>query len=161
MLNKEEILALAWEYSEASGKRYTFTEESLFEFLKELKKEPAPAQHPEAEGVKVVAWLNTATEAVTVHPVQVMDWDDESEPVESLMTVAQHERIVASLARPAQAKQSVPEGYVLLPKQCPSWLEDVYDWSCREHGMLLTLYLPAYDAMVKALEEDHKLSAKG
>ena len=44
MLNKEDILALAWEHSEGSGKRYTFTEESLFEFLKELKTEPAPAQ---------------------------------------------------------------------------------------------------------------------
>ena len=44
MLNKEDILALAWEYSEGSGKRYTFTEENLFAFLEELKKEPAPAQ---------------------------------------------------------------------------------------------------------------------
>lgn len=43
MLNKEGILAFAWEHSEGSGKRYTFTEESLFEFLKELKTEPAPA----------------------------------------------------------------------------------------------------------------------
>ena len=33
MLNKEDILALAWEYSEGSGKRYTFTEESLLEMV--------------------------------------------------------------------------------------------------------------------------------
>lgn len=44
MLNKEDILALAWEHSEGSGKCYTFTEESLFEFLNELKKDQASAQ---------------------------------------------------------------------------------------------------------------------
>lgn len=59
MLNKEDILALAWERSEGSGKHYIFTEESLFDFLKELKKEQVPArdeqQHPEAEGAEVVA----------------------------------------------------------------------------------------------------------
>ena len=44
MLSKEDILALAWEHSEGSRKRYTFTEENLFAFLKELKKESAPVQ---------------------------------------------------------------------------------------------------------------------
>lgn len=33
-----------------------------------------------------VAWMNTATGAITAHPVQVMDWDDESEPVQALYT---------------------------------------------------------------------------
>lgn len=44
MLNKEDILALAWEHSEGSGKRYTFTEESLFAFLEKWAREKAPAQ---------------------------------------------------------------------------------------------------------------------
>lgn len=66
--------------------------------------EPAAAQD-ERELPEVVAWLNKETQSVTTHPVQVMDWDDESEPVESLMTVAQHERIVAALACPAQTEQ--------------------------------------------------------
>jgi len=51
-----------------------------------------------------------------------------------------------------QPEQSVPEGYVLMPKQCPSWLEDAYDECCEadgHHGA--GLYLPAYDAMVAAL----------
>ena len=33
MLTKEDILALAWEHSEGSGKRYTFTEDSLLEMM--------------------------------------------------------------------------------------------------------------------------------
>lgn len=34
------------------------------------------------------AWLNTATGAVTTSAVQVMDWDDDGEPVQSLYTHA-------------------------------------------------------------------------
>jgi hypothetical protein len=44
-----------------------------------------PAQQGRGEPV---AWLNTATGAVTASPVQVMDWDDESEPVKGLYTHA-------------------------------------------------------------------------
>ncbi|WP_201212808.1 hypothetical protein [Pseudomonas sp. S36] len=44
---------------------------------------PAPAVRQEP-----VAWLNTASGAVTASPVQVMDWDDESEPVQALYTHA-------------------------------------------------------------------------
>lgn len=51
-------------------------------------------QAPELERPEVVAWLNTATGTATSHQVQVMDWDDEKEPVQSLMTVAQHDRII-------------------------------------------------------------------
>jgi len=39
-----------------------------------------------------------------------------------------------------------------MPKQCPSWLEDVYDGVCQTDGYL---YLPAYDAMVEALEKEY------
>jgi hypothetical protein len=49
------------------------------------------------EDVEVVAWLNTLTGDTTSHPVAVMDWDDEGEPVQSLMTVAQHQRITEAL----------------------------------------------------------------
>lgn len=47
---------------------------------------------------KALAWMNTRTGETTSHQVQVYDWDDEGEPVESLMTIAQHERIVAALS---------------------------------------------------------------
>lgn len=50
-----------------------------------------------------------------------------------------------------QTEQSVSAGYVLLPKQCPSLLEDVYDDQCERDGAGSTMYLPAYDAMVAAL----------
>ncbi|MDH0573205.1 hypothetical protein [Pseudomonas fulva] len=45
----------------------------------------APAEQRQDEPA---AWLNTATGAVTSSPVQVMDWDDESEPVQALYTHA-------------------------------------------------------------------------
>ncbi len=47
--------------------------------------------------VDIVAWLNTATGDTTTHEVAVMDWDDENEPVQSLMTVEQHTQIVAAM----------------------------------------------------------------
>lgn len=47
--------------------------------------------------VDIVAWLNTATGDTTTHEVAVMDWDDENEPVQSLMTVEQHAQIVAAM----------------------------------------------------------------
>ena len=73
--------------------------------------EQAAAQD-EREAVEVVAWLNKVTRNATTRPVQVWDWDDEGEPVEALMSVAQHERIVAALsARPAQTEQQ-PFGWV-------------------------------------------------
>ncbi len=50
------------------------------------------------------------------------------------------------------APLAIPEGYVLLPKQCPSWLEDAYDEKCEADGVDQAFYLPAYDAMVEALE---------
>lgn len=63
---------------------------------------------PELERPEVVAWLNTATGTATSHQVQVMDWDDEKEPVQSLMTVAQYDRIVgALLAEIAQLREAL------------------------------------------------------
>lgn len=41
--------------------------------------------------------------------------------------------------------------YVLLPVQCPSWLEEIYDEQCAGDGITDVLHLPAYDAMVKSL----------
>ncbi|WP_236209899.1 hypothetical protein, partial [Pseudomonas tohonis] len=56
-----------------------------------------PAAQVQGEEPEVVAWLNTLTGDTTSHQVQVMDWDDEKEPVQALMTVAQYERIAAAL----------------------------------------------------------------
>lgn len=56
----------------------------------------------EAAEIDVVAWLNTATGSATAHEVQVADWDDEGEPVMSLMTVAQHRRILAGVNQPSE-----------------------------------------------------------
>jgi hypothetical protein len=102
MLTKEDILALAWEYSEGSGKRYTFTEDSLLEMM----------------------WVALSR---LDHSPRTQD--------------------------SAQPQQTAPQGYILLPKQCPSWLEDAYDDQCEKDKWNGDgLYLPAYDAMVKALE---------
>lgn len=59
---------------------------------------------------------------------------------------------------PEQQAVALPEGYVLMPKQCPSWLEDIYDLTVERlyPKECPYLYLPAYDAMVKALEEYQK-----
>lgn len=48
------------------------------------------------EQVEVVGYLNAATGEIVKYGPTVMDWDDEQEPVESLMTVAQHKRIMAA-----------------------------------------------------------------
>ena len=69
-----------------------------------------PAPIPDAgEGVDVVAYLNTATGEVAVYGPTIMDWDDEDEPVESLITVAQHARIVRALQASAMV---VPDNTV-------------------------------------------------
>jgi hypothetical protein len=71
---------------------------------------------------------------------------------------AAHTDARATSAPPAPAAPEAampPDGYVLLPKQCPSWLEDVYDAKCEEDQCgNQCLYLPAYDAMVEALASD-------
>ena len=48
------------------------------------------------EPVEVVGYLNTATDEVVKYGPTLMDWDDEQEPVEPLMTVAQHKRLMAA-----------------------------------------------------------------
>lgn len=53
---------------------------------------------------------------------------------------------------------AVPEGYVLMPVRCPSWLEDAYDAQCANDGLSGGLHLPAYDAMVSALAAPHPVS---
>lgn len=58
----------------------------------------------------------------------------------------------APQAHGSPSSLAIPAGYVLLPKQCPSWLEDAYDEKCAADGIEQSLYLPAYDAMVEALE---------
>ena len=60
----------------------------------------APAQ-PQSdavttEQVEVVGYLNASTAEIVKYGPTVMDWDDEQEPVESLMTVAQHKRLMAA-----------------------------------------------------------------
>lgn len=67
---------------------------------------PAPASVGGVEEVEVVAWLNTLNGDTTTHEFAVMDWDDEGEPVQSLMTVAQHERIMTA---------TVPAGSRVVP----------------------------------------------
>lgn len=59
------------------------------------------------EVVQAVAWLNTATKEATTHPVVVMDWDDEKEPVESLMPISQHEAIIDGLRGDVAQLQSM------------------------------------------------------
>jgi hypothetical protein len=54
------------------------------------------AEPVQGEAVEVVAYMNTASGKVVKYGPTVMDWDDEQEPVESLMTVAQHNRIMAA-----------------------------------------------------------------
>ena len=71
------------------------------------------------------------------------------------------DRLRAELAtRPAQTapqpEQSVLGDYVLMPKKCPSWLEDVYDACCDEELGEGALYLPAYEAMAAALARPAK-----
>lgn len=48
------------------------------------------------EPVEVVGYLNTATDEVVKYGPTLMDWDDEQEPVEPLMTVEQHKRLMAA-----------------------------------------------------------------
>jgi len=48
------------------------------------------------EPIEVVGYLNTATDEVVKYGPTLMDWDDEQEPVEPLMTVAQHKRLMAN-----------------------------------------------------------------
>ena len=55
-----------------------------------------------------------------------------------------------------QPEQSVLGDYVLMPKKCPSWLEDVYDACCDEELGEGALYLPAYEAMAAALAQPAK-----
>lgn len=78
------------------------------ELLKNLLAAIAASPTQQGEAVEVVAWMNTLTGDTTSHAVAVMDWDDESEPVQSLMTVAQHERIMAASV-PAGCKVVLPE----------------------------------------------------
>jgi hypothetical protein len=66
-----------------------------------------PAAGERMEVAQAVAWMITATQEATTYPVVAMDWDDEGELVESLMTVAQHTRIVSDLQPHAMA---VPDG---------------------------------------------------
>lgn len=58
---------------------------------------PSPAGVDGLDVVQAVAWLNTVTKEATTHPVVAMDWDDEKEPVESLMQISQHEAIIDGL----------------------------------------------------------------
>lgn len=71
--------------------------------------QPADGSVPKAD---IVAWLNTATGDTTTHEVVVMDWDDENEPVQSLMTVEQHSQIVAAMLaaapHPVSGEQNAP-----------------------------------------------------
>lgn len=61
------------------------------------RRAPSPAGVDGLEVVQAVAWLNTATKEATTHPVVVMDWDDDKELVESLMTISKHEAIIDGL----------------------------------------------------------------
>ena len=86
------------------------------EYLGGLLKKAIAQPAQQGEAVEVVAWLNTLTGDTTSYAVAVMDWDDESEPVQSLMTVAQHQRILAASVPAAQRQRAqwavgVPEGW--------------------------------------------------
>jgi hypothetical protein len=205
MLTKEDILALAWEYSEGSGKRYTFTEDSLLEMMwvalsrhdhiprtedsvlsqQEDSSAIPPVQDEremgelrirlengrrqfEFEEYDAAYSLPAGTHYLYTHPEQEVDEINTSEqqPIgyackadlewedEPIRICRERFRDWQLPVYAAPVAQTAPRGYVLLPKQCPSWLEDAYDDQCEKdkwHGD--GLYLPAYDAMVKALED--------
>jgi hypothetical protein len=67
------------------------------EDVRAMVADPSPAGVDGLDVVQAVAWLNTATKEASTHPVVVMDWDDEKEPVESLMPISQHEAIIDGL----------------------------------------------------------------
>lgn len=75
--------------------------------LDEIEKLGPLYTHPAPVQGEPVAWLNTATGAVTASPVQVMDWDDKSEPVQALYTHAD----------PAEVEQL--QGSLAIPEECP------------------------------------------
>lgn len=82
----------------------------LIKELRAILSAPSPAGVDGLEVVQAVAWLNTATKEATTHPVVVMDWDDEKEPVESLMPISQHEAIIDGLRREVARYRAVLDG---------------------------------------------------
>ena len=51
----------------------------------------------EAQGLEVVAWLNTSSSEATTYTPTVMDWDDEHEPVESLCRLSDATAVIDQL----------------------------------------------------------------
>lgn len=91
--------------------------EALDAYIKEAR-----ATHPAPDAVEVVvevvAYMNAASGEVVKYGPTVMDWDDEQEPVESLITVAQHNRIMAA---------AVPAGSIVVPVEFPSLALELCD----------------------------------
>ncbi len=108
------------------------------------------AQPAEAEGVEVVAWLNTATEAVTVHPVQVMDWDDESEPVEPL--VSQSDHLAALSAVTAERDQLRADRDRLQEEMAELW-KRIDNFQSQSHGIPALAEIERLRAEVEALRK--------
>lgn len=63
-----------------------------------------------------VAWMNTATGAITAHPVQVMDWDDESEPSAPIHT-SDHRLMTSARELPDAERAKVQLMVSLLPSE--------------------------------------------
>jgi len=53
----------------------------------------------EAQGLEVVAWLNTSSSEATTYTPTVMDWDDEHEPVESLCRLSDATAVIDQQGR--------------------------------------------------------------
>lgn len=101
-----EAEVLQWRANSAENKLIA---ESLSAELAEL--EERCVQGGEREAVEVVAYLNPARGYVAMYGPIVMDWDDEHEQVEQLMTVAQHSRIVAAITAQQGASVAVPDDW--------------------------------------------------
>lgn len=92
----------------------------------------------EREAVEVVGWRHSATGSVTEDAVRASTWI--SECVSPLMTVAQHERILAAWQRTQAA--GVPEGLLELLRE----MVDLHE----RRGTVLTVHMEQICAMLAA-----------